>query len=155
MSEENNIDINHFKLCLKEYLKLDDEIKTIQTVLRNKKIKYENLEETLLLFLQKNKINQVQLEGEYQGKELISQKLTKTKNVSSNGILDIIKQKCCQNNELFQSIMDEINKHKEINEIERIKISKPNIKKKKSIINNNNNETNHLLMNTVTEIDNN
>jgi hypothetical protein len=121
--EENNLDINHFKLCLKEYLKLDDEIRTLQTVIRNKKTKIEGLEETLLIFLEKNNISQLQLEGEYQGKELISTKLKQTRNVSSNGLLDIIKTKCGDNQELLASILAEIDEQKETNEVSKIKIS--------------------------------
>lgn len=120
---ESTLDISHFKLCLKEYLKLDDEIKTLQTVLRNKKTKIEGLEETLLMFLEKNNINQLQLEGEYQGKELVSQKLTQTKNVSSNGVLDIVKEKCGDNQALLASILAAIDEQKETNEVAKIKIS--------------------------------
>ena len=122
-SNENNLDIGHFKLCLKEYLKLDDEIKTLQTVLRNKKTKIEGLEETLLIFLEKNNINQLQLEGEYQGKEIVSHKKTQTKNVSSSGLLDIVKAKCGDNQALLASILAEIDEQKETSEVSKIKIS--------------------------------
>ena len=143
---DESIDINHFKLCLKEYLKLDDEIKTLQTVLRNKKNKYDNIEETLLLFLQKNKINQVQLEGEYQGKELITKTLNRTKNVSSNGLIDIIKDKCSNDQKLYQSILDEIEKNKETTEVNKLSIAKPKSNKSKASKKQAQEETDKLLM---------
>jgi hypothetical protein len=148
-TSSSGIDINHFKLCLKEYLKLDDEIKTLQTVLRNKRTKIEGLEETLLIFLEKNNINQVQLEGDYQGKELVSQKLTRTKNVSSNSLIDIVKSKCSTNQTLYASIMDEIENQKETNEVAKIKISSSKSGKKKKQVRDaklEREETNKLLM---------
>lgn len=122
-SNDNTLDISHFKLCLKEYIKLDDEIKTLQTVIRNKKTKIEGLEETLLIFLEKNNINQLQLEGEYQGKEIVAHKKTQTKNVSSAGLLDIVKAKCGDNQTLLASILSELDEQKETSEVSKIKIS--------------------------------
>jgi len=148
--ELNNQDMVHFKLCLKEYLKLDDEIKTLQIVLKTKKTKFSSFEDTLLTFLEKNKINQVQLEGDYYGKELISEKTTKTTNVSKDSLMDIIKLKCGDNSNLLTSIMDEIEKYKETNEISKIKISNPKKKKEKAKVNktSENEEINKLLLNT-------
>lgn len=156
-SSIEKLDIEHFKLCLKEYLKLDDEIKTLQTVLRNKKNKIEGLEETLLIFLEKNNINQVQLEGDYQGKELISQKLTRTKGVSSNSLLDIVKEKCGTNQTLMSSILSAIDEQKEINEVAKIKISssKAGINSKSKKIRNKvleKEETTRLLMGDIPTI---
>jgi len=150
MSENNNneidVDINYFKLCLKEYLKLDDEINTLQTVLRNKKQKYENLSVILMTFLDNNNISQVQLEGEYAGKELKSQKSKRTKNVSSKSLMEIIKSKCSDNPELLNSIIAEVESKREINEFSKIKIMKPKIPKRKATHNNINEQTNNLLL---------
>lgn len=141
------ITMDHFKMCLKEYLKIDDEIKTLSAVLRQKRERYDTLSKTLLLFLQKNKINEVQLEGDYEGKQLISQTQVKTKNASSNTVLDIIKKKLDGNTELLKSIMSEVEDIKETDEVEKIKISN-GIKKKKKV-KETNSLTNDLLMNTV------
>ena len=143
-------DINHFKLCLKEYLKLDDEIKTIQAVLRNKKDKFENLSLILLTFLENNNINQVQLEGDYKGQELVSQKCSRTKNISNKSLLEIIKNKCGDNTELYNSILSEVENQKEINEFSKIKIAKPKKDKYSNArLNLESEETNRLLLNSV------
>lgn len=126
------ISMEYFKLCLKEYLKIDDEIKTLSAVLRQKRERYDTLSQTLLLFLQKNKINEVQLEGDYEGKQLISQKQIKTKNASSSSVLDIIKNKLGHNTELLNSILTEVEDIKETDEVEKIRISTGTKKKNKN-----------------------
>lgn len=142
------ISMDHFKLCLKEYLKIDDEIKTLSAVLRQKRDRFETLSQTLLLFLNKHNINEVQLEGDYAGKQLVSQKQTKTKNASGNSIIDIIKQKVGHDNNLLNSILTEIENCKETDEVEKIKIAsgKP---KKKTVRKDISNESNALLMNNI------
>lgn len=139
-----DISIDHFKMCLKEYLKVDDEIKTLTAVLRQKRERYDTLSKTLLLFLQKNNINEVQLEGDYEGKQLISQTQVKTKNASSNSVLDIVKNKLGNNTELLNTILSEVENIKEVDEVEKVKISKTTSNKKvKSKVTNS--ETNQLL----------
>lgn len=139
-----DISIDHFKMCLKEYLKVDDEIKTLTAVLRQKRERYDTLSKTLLLFLQKNNINEVQLEGDYEGKQLISQTQVKTKNASSNSVIDIVKNKLGNNTELLNTILSEVENIKEVDEVEKVKISKTTSNKKvKSKVTNS--ETNQLL----------
>lgn len=147
-SLQAEISMDHFKLCLKEYLKIDDEIKTLSAVLRQKRERYDTLSKTLLLFLQKNKINEVQLEGDYEGKQLISQTQVKTKNASSNSVLDIVKNKLGHNTELLNSILSEVEDIKETDEVEKIKISTGS-KKKKKTTKETNAQTNELLMNSI------
>lgn len=145
---QTEISMDHFKLCLKEYLKIDDEIKTLSAVLRQKRDRFETLSQTLLLFLHKHNINEVQLEGDYAGKQLVSQKQTKTKGASGNSIIDIIKQKVGHDNNLLNSILTEIEDIKETDEVEKIKIatSKP---KKKTSHKDISKATNDLLMNNI------
>lgn len=139
-----DISIDHFKMCLKEYLKVDDEIKTLTAVLRQKRERYDTLSKTLLLFLQKNNINEVQLEGDYEGKQLISQTQVKTKNASSNSVIDIVKNKLGNNTELLNTILSEVENIKEVDEVEKVKIAKTTSNKKvKSKVTNS--ETNQLL----------
>lgn len=121
-TEEMNIEF--FKLTLKEYLKLDEETKTLSKALKQRRDKMVALNTTLLAFLNKNEINQVQLEGAYQGQELIPNKLQKVKSPGAGTILDVVKSKLSDKPELLEEITREIDALKETVEVENVKISK-------------------------------
>ncbi len=121
---DDELNMDYFKASLKEYLKLDEEIKTLAKALRQRRDKQVNLSQALLLFLNKNEINQVQLEGTYAGQELVPNKQNRVKNPNATSIMDIIKSKLADNQELLKSITDEIDAHKETIEVEKVKISK-------------------------------
>lgn len=130
---EQEVTLEYFKACLKEYLKLDEEIKLISKALRQRRDKQANLSQSLLIFLNKNEINQVQLEGTYAGQELIPDKINRVKGPSATSILEIVNAKLAENPELLKSITDEIDAHKEAVEVEKVKISKAKTAKKKAV----------------------
>ena len=130
---EPEITLEYFKACLKEYLKLDEEIKLISKALRQRRDKQTNLSQSLLIFLNKNEINQVQLEGTYAGQELIPDKVNRVKGPSATSILEIVNAKLAENPDLLKSITDEIDAHKEAVEVEKVKISKAKTGKKKAV----------------------
>ncbi len=119
-----DMNIELFKMTLKEYLKLDEEIKTICKCLKERRDKIEALNATLLAFLNKNEINQVQLEGAYQGQELVPAKTQKTKSPGANSIMDIVKMKLADKPELLNEITQEIEGLRETVEVEKVKINK-------------------------------
>jgi hypothetical protein len=121
-SEEMNIEF--FKMTLKEYLKLDEETKTLAKALKQRRDKMIALNTTLLAFLNKNDINQVQLEGAYQGQELKPDKTQKVKSPAAGTILDVIRAKLADKPELLEEITREIDSLKETVEVEKVKISK-------------------------------
>lgn len=121
-SEEMNIEF--FKMTLKEYLKLDEETKTLSKALKQRRDKMVALNSTLLAFLNKNDINQVQLEGAYQGQELKPDKTQKVKSPAAGTILDVIRAKLADKPELLEEITREIDSLKETVEVEKVKISK-------------------------------
>lgn len=133
--QEQEITLDYFKACLKEYLKLDEEIKLIGKALKQRRDKQTNLSQSLLMFLNKNEINQVQLEGTYTGQELIPNKVNKIKGPSASSILEIINAKLANNPDLLKTITDEIDAHKEAVEVEKVKISKiKSVKKKPALV---------------------
>lgn len=125
------VTMEYFKACLKEYLKLDEEIKTLNKALKQRRDKQSTLSQSLLVFLNKNDIGKIQLEGNYSGQELLSDKVNKVKNPNATSILEIITAKLANNQELLKEITDEINAHKETVEVEKVKISKVSASKKK------------------------
>lgn len=116
--------MEYFKACLKEYLKLDEEIKTLGKALKQRRDKQSTLSQSLLMFLNKNDIGKIQLEGNYTGQELLTDKVNKVKNPNATSILEIVTAKLASNQELLKEITDEIAAHKETVEVEKVKISK-------------------------------
>ena len=152
-SNQNNnqisIDINYFKQILKEYLKLEEEITTLKKALSQRRNKQSSLNQCLLTFLNSNNINEVQLEGNYQGQQLKPSSDNKTKNPNRNDILKVVEEKLKNNPELLKNIKQEINKLKETFTVEKVKISKIKInqKPKQKSLKESSNESNNLLLN--------
>ena len=133
-SSNEEVTMEYFKACLKEYLKLDEEIKTLGKALKQRRDKQATLSQSLLMFLNKNDIGKIQLEGNYTGQELLTDKVNKVKNPNATSILEIVNAKLANNQELLKEITDEIAAHKESVEVEKVKISKigAGAKKKKA-----------------------
>lgn len=123
-SSNDEVTMEYFKACLKEYLKLDEEIKTLSKALKQRRDKQATLSQSLLMFLNKNDIGKIQLEGNYTGQELLTDKVNKVKNPNATSILEIVNAKLANNQELLKEITDEIEAHKESVEVEKVKISK-------------------------------
>lgn len=124
VSSNDEVTMDYFKACLKEYLKLDEEIKTLSKALKQRRDKQATLSQSLLMFLNKNDIGKIQLEGNYTGQELLTDKVNKVKNPNATSILEIVSAKLANNQELLKEITDEIAAHKESIEVEKVKISK-------------------------------
>jgi hypothetical protein len=124
LTSNDEVTMEYFKACLKEYLKLDEELKTLSKALKQRRDKQATLSQSLLMFLNKNDIGKIQLEGNYTGQELLTDKVNKVKNPNATSILEIVSAKLANNQELLKEINDEIAAHKESVEVEKVKISK-------------------------------
>ena len=75
----NAEDIAFFRATVKDYLKLEEEIKILESAVKARKDRKKNLAETLLTFLVEKDISHVNLQGDFQGKQLLcKQSDTKT-----------------------------------------------------------------------------
>ena len=71
MTETNeNDDITFFKTAVQEYLKLEEEIKILEQAVKQRKEKKKHIGDTILTFLIEKDISHVNLQGEFQGKQL-------------------------------------------------------------------------------------
>lgn len=122
--DNQHLDMEYFKITLKEYLKVTEEIKALQKALKQRRDRLNDLEATLLAFLVKNDIKEVNLEGSYQGHDLMPLKQQRIKGPSAGSIMDIIKSKLSSNPELLKDITESIEGMKETIEVEKIKIGK-------------------------------
>ena len=119
-----NMDMEYFKITLKEYLKVIEEIKALQKAMKQRRDRLGDLEATLLAFLVKNDIKEVNLEGSYQGQDLIPLHQQRVKAPSAGSIIDIIKAKLADKPELLKDITATIEGMKETVEVDKIKIGK-------------------------------
>ena len=145
----NNIDINYFKQILKEYLKLDEEILTLQKALKQRKNKQESLNQCLLTFLNTNSINEVQLEGNYKGQQLAPQVSNRVKGPNKTEILKVLEENLKENPNLYDAIKNELEGMKTTVSVETVKIKKIKSSKNKSSrqIKQKSEESNNLLLN--------
>ena len=130
-SAGQNMDMEYFKITLKEYLKVTEEIKAIQKAMKQRRDRLGDLEATLLAFLVKNDIKEVNLEGSYQGQDLIPLHQQRVKAPSAGSIIDIIKAKLADKPELLKDITATIDGMKETVEVDKIKIGKAGSAKEK------------------------
>ena len=125
------MDMEYFKITLKEYLKVTEEIKALQKAMKQRRDRLGDLEATLLAFLVKNDIKEVNLEGSYQGQDLIPLHQQRVKAPSAGSILDVIKAKLADKPELLKDITATIEGMKETVEVDKIKIGKASSAKDK------------------------
>ncbi len=126
-----NMDMEYFKITLKEYLKVTEEIKALQKAMKQRRDRLGDLEATLLAFLVKNDIKEVNLEGSYQGQDLIPLHQQRVKAPSAGSILDVIKAKLADKPEILKDITATIEGMKETVEVDKIKIGKAGSAKEK------------------------
>lgn len=130
-SAGQQMDMEYFKITLKEYLKVTEEIKALQKAMKQRRDRLGDLEATLLAFLVKNDIKEVNLEGSYQGQDLIPLHQQRVKAPSAGSIIDIIKAKLADKPELLKDITATIEGMKETVEVDKIKIGKASSGKEK------------------------
>lgn len=123
-SSGQQMDMEYFKITLKEYLKVTEEIKALQKAMKQRRDRLGDLEATLLAFLVKNDIKEVNLEGNYQGQDLVPLHQQRVKAPSAGSILDVIKAKLADKPELLKDITATIEGMKETVEVDKIKIGK-------------------------------
>lgn len=68
--ENTEEEIQFFTKSIQEYLKLEEEIKAIESAVKQRKEKRKKLSETILSFLQENEISHINLQGNFSGKQM-------------------------------------------------------------------------------------
>ena len=148
MTEEESL--NYFKNCVKEYLKLNDEIKTLERAIKTRKDKKNNFSESILSFIQQKDISHIKLQGNYKGKLLESKNTTHKTSVSFKTITETIFDHFEDINDA-KLLMDKINNQKKektatklrLGNLGRIKKNKLNSRNLNQIINDDTNQENN------------
>ena len=126
MSEEECI--KYFKESVKEYLKLEEEIKTLDKASKVRKEKRKNIGDSILSFIQQKDISHVKLQGNYKGKQIENHQTVKKTNVSFKSVTDIIFEHF-DNIDDAKNLMDKINGQRVETNVSRLRIAKDKKKK--------------------------
>ena len=127
-SEEQN---QFFQKILQEYLGVENELKMLLEATRKRKEKKKQLAESLLAFIKKNKINKVNLDGDFKGHQLC-EKITTTQNISKDEIMNIFENHFQEekNQEKFNLLQEQIKKKTVVKESSKLSMQKIKMNKK-------------------------
>ena len=138
-NEEKNTpsDVDGFNTALHQYLEIEEEVKVLLTALKQRNQKKKELGLSLSSYLQDNKINNVNLNGTYQGKKLVSTVSTKSVGFNKVSVTEAIYDELKNDEDVFAKIMEAISKKSVMKEIYNVKIVNEKAKSKTEKIQNN------------------
>lgn len=153
---QSNLDeasVEVFNTALHQYLRIDEEIKSLMTAIKQRNEIKKNLAETLSNFLKTNQIKNVNLDGSYKGKRLENVVTTTASGFNRNTVTEAIYNELKEDQEVFDKIMKALSRTSVMKEVWKLKIieekqtkqtdAKPKKGKKKNILD----EANELLNN--------
>jgi len=130
-------DVDGFNTALHQYLEIEEEVKVLLTALKQRNQKKKELGLSLSSYLQDNKINNVNLNGSYQGKKLVSTVSTKSIGFNKVSVTEAIYDELKNDEDVFAKIMEAISKKSIMKEIYNVKIVNEKAKSKTEKIQNN------------------
>jgi hypothetical protein len=138
-TEEKNTpsNVDGFNTALHQYLEIEEEVKVLLTALKQRNQKKKELGLSLSSYLQDNKINNVNLNGTYQGKKLVSTVSTKSVGFNKVSVTEAIYDELKNDEDVFAKIMEAISKKSIMKEIYNVKIVNEKAKSKTEKIQNN------------------
>jgi len=132
--EEEEKELQFFKKMVKEYMKLDDEIKKLERACKVRREKKENIGDTILTYLKAKDISHINL----QEQQLICAISKRTSGLSQQNISNSL-HKYFKNNAQAKQAMDFILSDRTIKEVTSLKIKAISKKSKR-----NNSSLNHI-----------
>lgn len=130
ISEE---EIQFFKDTVQQFLKLQDEITTLEKALKDRKSTKKKLSETISLFLNENDISHINLQGNYKGKEIRYDTITKKQNYNEKGMMNILMD-CISNQEDIEKIYNKMEENRKVVKQSKLKLKKISKESKTSSI---------------------
>jgi len=120
--------LQFFKKVVTEYLKLDNEIKKLSKAIKDRKQKKENLEETIITYLQCNDISQINLNE----RQLVCRTSKRTSGLSQKN-LDSAFHEYFTNSEEAKKIIEFIMSKKTVKHTPKLRLLKKGKKNKNKI----------------------
>lgn len=115
--------VEAFNITLHQYLRVDEEIKSLMQAVRSRNEIKRNLSNTLSTFLKAKQIKKVDLDGSYKGKRLEVEVKTNKPAFTREKVTEAILTQIKVEDELFDKIMTAISKNDVIREMYKIKIT--------------------------------
>ena len=126
---EEEEQLQFFKKVVTEYLKLDEEIKKLSKAIKDRKQKKENLEETIITYLQCNDISQINLNE----RQLVCRTSKRTSSLSQKN-LDTALNEYFTNSEEAKKLIEFIMSKKTVKHTPKLRLLKKGKKEKKNKI---------------------
>jgi Asp-tRNA(Asn)/Glu-tRNA(Gln) amidotransferase C subunit len=120
--ELDSANVEVFNTALHQYLRIDEEIKSLMTAIKTRNEMKKNLAETLSNFLKVNKIKKVDLDGSYKGKRIENVVTTTTSGFNRETVTEAIYNELKEDQEVFDKIMQALSRTSVMKEVWKLKI---------------------------------
>jgi hypothetical protein len=121
-AELDSANVEVFNTALHQYLRIDEEIKSLMTAIKTRNEMKKNLAETLSNFLKVNKIKKVDLDGSYKGKRIENVVTTTTSGFNRETVTEAIYNELKEDQEVFDKIMQALSRTSVMKEVWKLKI---------------------------------
>ncbi len=118
----DSANVEVFNTALHQYLRIDEEIKTLMQAIRTRNEMKKNLGETLSSFLQTNQIKKVDLDGSYKGKRLETVVKNTVSGFKRETVTEAIYNELKEDQEIFDKIMQALSRTSVMKEVWKLKI---------------------------------
>lgn len=122
-SAEDAANVEVFNTALHQYLRVNEEIKSLMLAVKERNDIKRKLGDTLSNYLKAKQIKQVNLNGSYKGKRLEVEVKTSNTGFNKTSVTEALLNELHEENELFDKIMQAISKTNVLKEVWKIKIT--------------------------------
>jgi hypothetical protein len=120
--EEDSSSIEVFNTALHQYLRINEEIKSLMLAIKERNDIKRKLGDTLSNYLKSKQIKEVNLDGSYKGKKLEVEVKTSTTGFSRASVTEAILNEFESERELFDKVMSAISKTSVLKEVWKLKV---------------------------------
>jgi hypothetical protein len=135
-SIDDMANVEVFNTALHQYLRIEEEIKTLMIAIKTRNEIKRNLSATLSVFLKAKHIKKVDIDGCYKGKRLEVEVRTSKPSFTREKVTEVIMNELKEEQELFDKIMSAISRTSVLREMYKIKV----VEEKKTKTTNNTNK---------------
>lgn len=129
----NSEEIQFFKDTVQEYLQLEEEISTLDKALKDRKANKKKLTDTISLFLNEKDISHINLQGNYKGKEIRYDTITRKTNYNETGMMNIL-MGCINNQDDIEKIKKTMEDNRQTKQVSKLKLKKISKESKTSML---------------------
>jgi len=121
--QEDAASIEVFNTALHQYLRINEEIKSLMTAIKERNDIKRKLGDTLSNYLKAKQIKKVNLDGSYKGKRLEVEVKTTNTGFNKTAVTEALLSELQEETELFDKIMRAISKTSVLKEVWKLKVT--------------------------------